>query len=78
MVYLGFKPRAAEWKAQMNPLSYVCTLIEISLHYRPQIFCLSVQTVPGKGFLFISVKTNCFCKWAILLFYFRLSYLKVN
>ena len=34
MVCFWFEPRAAEWKAQMNPLSYGGTLqIEISYEY---------------------------------------------
>ena len=31
MVYLGLKPRAAEWKAQTNPLSYGATTLMIFL-----------------------------------------------
>ena len=35
MVFLGFKPRVAEWKAQKNPLSYGGTPTILKSVYLP-------------------------------------------
>ena len=37
MVCLGVKPEAAEWKAQMNPLSYDGTSFVFNIVTRPQV-----------------------------------------
>ena len=41
MVCFGLKPRVAEWKVQMNPLSYRGILIGRTVSYKSYLLCVA-------------------------------------